>query len=183
MDIIEKSKEYAKGKAFEAMTAAIEEAYSSGYKDGYNDGFAEYRKKYVNELKNGVEYVDFGLPHGTKWAKDFLRDENGKILYLTYDEAEKLNIPSSTQYLDLFHNTEGIEKGADENGVCSILGRNGYQIDIKVYGICNGKFPVFWVSAPGSGAYKCYAKGSSIEQAFMGKKFPVLLVLPEEDNI
>lgn len=182
MELIEKSKEYAKGKAFDAMTAAIEEAYSAGYKDGYDDGFAENRKIYVNQFKNGVEYVDFDLPHKTKWAKDFLRDENGKIMYLTYNEAEKFNIPSSTQYLELFNNTEGIEKGADDTGICRILGRNGYELDLKVDGICHGKYPVFWVSAPGSGNYKCYAKRGSIEQLFMGKKLPVLLVLPDDEQ-
>lgn len=183
MDIKEKAKSYAEGKVLEALTASIEEAYAAGYKEGYDDGYIDHRKEVINELKNGVEYVDFGIPDKTKWAKDFLRDENGKIRYLTYDEVSQLNIPTSAQYWDLFNNTEGIGRGADENGICKILGRNGFELSFKVDGVVHGKYPVFWVKTDSdTGAYRHYAKGVKIEKTFMGHKLPVVLVLSEQEK-
>ena len=50
MDIIEKSKEYAKGKAIDALTAAIEQAYV----DGYNDGLKHFENARLESFVDGV---------------------------------------------------------------------------------------------------------------------------------
>jgi hypothetical protein len=54
MNITERSKEYAKGKALDAITAAIEQAYA----DGYNDGLKHLENEKLEAIKDGVEYVD-----------------------------------------------------------------------------------------------------------------------------
>ena len=87
MNITEKSKEYAEGKAIDAISAAIEQAYADGYKDGYNEGLSSRDNFSSNEVEDGVEYADLGLPSGTKWAIDFLRDDKGKVKFLLYEEA------------------------------------------------------------------------------------------------
>lgn len=55
MNITEKAKEYADGKAFSAITTAIEEAYAASYKDGLYDGNASKEKIFINELKSNME--------------------------------------------------------------------------------------------------------------------------------
>ena len=181
MDITEKAKAYAEGKALSAINTAIEEAYATGYKDGFYDGNASNEKIFINELKTNMEFVDLGLPDKTKWAKDYLRDENGRILYLTFDEASKYCIPTVGQYWDLFHNSDGLSKGFDQDGICHILGRNGNYLNLNVDSIIHGKFPVFWLNSEESDAYRRYAEGPKTKKMFMGKKMPVILVLPAED--
>ena len=97
MNIKELSKEYAEGKALNAITTAIEEAYAKGYKDGYTQAVSDTKKNIPNELESGIEFVDLGLPSGTLWATDYLRDENGKIKFLIFDEASQYNLPTVAQ--------------------------------------------------------------------------------------
>lgn len=96
MDIQEKANSYAEGKVNEAMTKLIVQAYIDGYNDGYKNG-----KKNCRIECNNVEFVDLGLPSGTLWASDYLRDSEGKICYLPYVEAKKYPIPSIEQWKEL----------------------------------------------------------------------------------
>lgn len=97
MNISEKADKYAEGKANEAITRAIAQAYMDGYRDGYNN-----REQEIPEdlRENGVEYVDLGLPSGTLWASDYLKEDN-EIVYLPYEKAEKMKIPTEEQYKEL----------------------------------------------------------------------------------
>lgn len=90
MDINEKAKDYAEGKATAAIEQAIAKAFADGYKAGYEDRDNEVQIEMDNDAD--IEFVDLDLPSGTLWAKDSLRDENGKILYLTFREAKKIQI-------------------------------------------------------------------------------------------
>lgn len=58
MNISEKSKEYAEGKALNAITTAIEEAYAEGYRTGYREGYQEYFTFWLN---NGDEKSNYRL--------------------------------------------------------------------------------------------------------------------------
>ena len=94
MNIKELSKEYAEGKALNAITTAIEEAYAKGYKDGYTQAVSDTKKNIPNELESGIEFVDLGLPSGTLWAttniditkinKQSLREHIGMVLQDTW---------------------------------------------------------------------------------------------------
>ena len=77
MNIKESAKAYAEGKAVDALTAAIEQAYADGYNAGFNDGLASKKDDLPADFDNGVEYVDLGLPSGTKWGADYLKDKDG----------------------------------------------------------------------------------------------------------
>lgn len=99
MDIKQKANEYAQGKVTSALEQMIADAYTAGYTDGYQDRDNEIE---VDLPKPDPEFVDLSLPSGTLWAADYLRDEEGNILYLTYNEAKKYNLPTEEQVKELF---------------------------------------------------------------------------------
>lgn len=97
MNIIEKADKYADGKANEAITKAIAQAYLDGYRDGYNDREAEIP---VDFRDNKTKYIDLGLPSGTLWSEDYEKDD-GDLLFLPYDRAEYMKIPTAEQWQEL----------------------------------------------------------------------------------
>lgn len=97
----EELKQYAEKKVLEALSSAIETAYNDGYKAGYNDGVSGQESSVQDEVNEGVEYIDLNLPSGTKWSSGYLKDKDGNCRYLSYDEADKLNIPTEEQFEEL----------------------------------------------------------------------------------
>lgn len=131
MNILEKSKEYAQGKAMEAMTAAIEQAFEVGYNEGYKAGLQA--RDSLSELEtNGVEYVDLGLPSGTLWSSGYLKDDEGNIVYLPYVEAAKKNIPTKEQFEELKKVCKLMPIFNNANMWCGviIIGANGKTIKL-----------------------------------------------------
>ena len=98
MEITERANKYADGKANEAITTAIAQAYMDGYRDGYKDREEEIP---VDLRDKKTEYVDLGLPSGTLWSTDYEKDENGDNLYLPYEEASNLKLPTPGQWQEL----------------------------------------------------------------------------------
>lgn len=96
MNILEIANSYAEGKANEAITKAIAQAYIDGYNDGYKSGKENAQIEY-----NDAEFVDLGLPSGTLWASDYLKDTEGKVRYLPYMEAKEHSLPSIEQWKEL----------------------------------------------------------------------------------
>lgn len=103
MDIKERAKQYAEGKALEAITSAIEQAYAKGYETGYADGLNRNEVNNQGIVKiDDIEYVDLNLPSGTLWSKDYInRPDILSPLYLKFHEAAKLNIPTESQFVEL----------------------------------------------------------------------------------
>lgn len=92
-----KAEEYATKKTNEVISNAIAQAYADGYREGYKD----CEKKNPIDLRgNKTEFVDLGLPSGTMWAADYER-EGEEIMYLPYDKASKLSIPTEEQWKEL----------------------------------------------------------------------------------
>ena len=102
MNIIEKADKYADGKANEAITKAIAQAYLDGYRDGYNDREAEIPADFRD---NKTTYIDLGLPSRTLWSEDYEKD-GGSLLYLPYERAEYLKIPTEEQWQELLDECE-----------------------------------------------------------------------------
>ena len=97
MNILEQADKYAEGKANEAITKAIADAYIEGYKAGYKDREEEIPM----ELRdNKTEYIDLGLPSRTLWSTDYEKLD-GEYLYLPYEKAEYLKIPTKEQWEEL----------------------------------------------------------------------------------
>lgn len=158
MNIIEKSKEYAEGKALNAITSAIEEAYAAGYKAGYSDGQANreeppFEAKYAN-----LKYIDLELPSGTKWATGYLKLTNGSIALLERDKAISFNLPTKEQYQELLDYTEqffvnrengcGTEFVSKKNGARFFIPR-AYYYNGDVKYILEDNY-VFWLKDHGN---------------------------------
>ncbi len=83
--------QYAASK-MEEINALLQEAYLKGYEQG--------GLKVASTINvDGVKYYDLGLPSGTLWSSP-LCDQNG-YRFLPYLEAEKLNIPTTNQFVEL----------------------------------------------------------------------------------
>ena len=88
-----KAKEYAESKVNDALKQVVADAYMAGYNAGYQDGIDKVAKDSVSEE---TEFVDLGLPSGTLWASDYVKDGD-EVLLLPYPEALKYNIPTKEQ--------------------------------------------------------------------------------------
>ena len=90
-----KAELYAAEKMNELMTKAIVQAYI----DGYKDRDSEIMK--MDYIEEGINVHDLGLPSGTLWSKNYLKDDENQVMYLTYDEASKYSLPTKEQLDEL----------------------------------------------------------------------------------
>lgn len=137
MDITEKSKEYAEGKALSAITSAIENAYAAGYQEGYKAGYENRDKPEGPTKYNNVSYINLDLPSGTQWATGYLTKANGEIELLSFLEARNYNIPTLKQFQELLDNTEQFKTNM------------GGQLITEFVSVCNNAR--FWLP---NGCYK-----------------------------
>ena len=134
MEKSEQAKTYAEGKVQDALTAVVEKAFADGYDAGYKDAMAELKLEPDVE-ENGIKFVDLGLPSGTLWASDYLRDDEGKLVCLKYDEATPLGLPTRAQLEELLRhcdvrlNTTAPKEPFDE--VVYDIVRNGKKITLS----------------------------------------------------
>ena len=176
MDIVERGKIYAEGKALSALSSVIEQAYI----DGYNDGLKHLENEKLEAMKDGVDYVNLGLPSETLWSNNLLSD-NGYYCYMTYVEASKLNIPTKEQFEELFsefcviqHNNANDRGGFEFKGIYGDL--------IFVYG--NENENLFWLKDEEESTEKNCASIKRedgklkpvFKKIFMGEKIKVMLV-------
>ena len=175
MDIIERGKKYAEGKALSALSSVIEQAYI----DGYNDGLKHLENEKIEAIKDGVEYVDLGLK-GALWSSKYVNPN------MTYLEASKLNLPTKEQFEDLCREsfTRKLQTGF------KFIGINGESIIIDFYP--NDPFDQldqrskfnFWLKDDEESNEKLTAnvkiennKATPVfEKVFMGLKLPIMLV-------
>ena len=175
---------YATEKTNEMMYQIVAQAFADGYRKGYKDREDEIPV----DLRDGnTEYVDLGLPSGTLWSNDYEKMD-GKTLFLTYEKAAQLCLPSEAQCQELislcrwtYTRTSGF--------LC--IGPNGNNIRFRHTGFMKieGKYIHFdqcymWVSCNDSGITK---KGMvqnrtslgtvlEIAEVFMGYRLPIRLV-------
>ena len=185
MDITEKSKEYAKGKAFEAMTAAIEQAYA----DGYNDGMQHRENLILESIVDGVEYVDLDLESGLLWSSTYLK-KNDRYSLLPYIEASKLHIPTKENIDELFRLCAIDYNNVNKSEGIRFTGRNGRTLIIPYLHVEEIKYDNyrlhfhFWLKDDEENENKNYAYNDvkddnivgNVAKIFMGYKLPVMLV-------
>ena len=116
----EKANCYAEENVLEVLKEAFAKVYADGYRNGYKDREKEIP---VNLLNNKTEYVDLGLPSGTLWSTDYEKEGNDRV-YLTYEKAVLLDIPTKEQWQELIKECEWIRHS--NNFVC--IGPNGKSI-------------------------------------------------------
>lgn len=143
----DKAKEYAEGKVIEALSQVVADAYLAGYNAGYQDGIDKVAKDSISEE---TEFVDLGLPSGTLWASDYVKDGD-EVLFLPYSEALKYDIPTKEQVDELREYCEiSIKYDEDDNYVHIVRGPNGNSIVFKGHGyktfaeLKNAKTAYFW---------------------------------------
>ena len=88
---IDKAKKYAEGKVADALSQVVADAYLAGYNAGYQDGIDKVAKDSVSEE---TEFVDLGLPSGTIWSSDYVKTDNGNVVYVTKENSVDHDIPT-----------------------------------------------------------------------------------------
>lgn len=188
MNITEKSKEYAKGKALDAITAAIEQAYV----DGYNDGMKHLENEKLEAIKDGVEYKDLGLKSGTQWSSKRIINEEGRGVF-SYMEVSKLFIPTKEQFEELCRDCFSCYEISNICHGIKFIGTNGESIVIEyskikeISHVDDQDSFQFWLKDDGDSIEKLTAKVSIkdhkatpiFEKVYMGIKLPVMLVKKE----
>lgn len=184
MDIKERSRKYAEGKALSAIEAAIEQAYF----DGYNDGLNHHENEKLEAIKEGVEYVDLDLPSGTLWSSTCINDGNNYRL-LPYIEAAKLSIPTKEQFEELYSNCKRRNLYEEVSVVgCILIAKTGKVITIP-YVKVNDISPsfrklCFWLRDDSDSEEKDSAAEDNCNRVqpfftkkyYMGYKLPLMLV-------
>ena len=112
MNSIDKSKKYAEGKVTDALSQVVADAYLAGYNVGYQDGYNKVVKDSVSE---GSEFVDLGLPSGTLWSSDYVKDDNGNAIYVPQENSADYEIPTYEQFKELMDECKWDQK-TEKNG-------------------------------------------------------------------
>lgn len=194
-DLKEISRKYAEEKTSELLKEAIAQAYADGFADGYK---ARENEESVEIETGNVKFLDMGLPSGTLWASYFLRDEDGKIVYLPYAEAKELGLPTKEQFEEMREHCKiGYEEIYDYNRnahylkYLSITGPSGEYIRLYPAGYeeanCKkGEGDIYsWILTDDDSIKKLVSYTScrrtndivlSIGYCHAGLKLPVLLV-------
>ena len=191
----EKSEIYASEKMNELMAKAIAQAYVDGYCNGYQD--RDNENKESNFVDDEIDVYDLGLPSGTLWAPNYLKDED-TINYLPYVEAVKLGLPSKEQVDELVENCRWLGSFSSSGltlykAVC--IGASGESISLTTAGYEMGDERVdagygyasayFWIQDDDDGDEKYAVKiyhvrdgkpCMEIVKIFSGYKLPVLIV-------
>jgi hypothetical protein len=131
MNIEEKARKFAEGKAMAALDQAIREAYAEGYRDGYKDREEEIP---LELLENKTEFVDLGLPSGTLWASAY-ETCDGSCLRVPFDQAKKYQLPTKTQYQELIDYCKWDVRESNNNfNHFIVIGPNGNYIKLVATG-------------------------------------------------
>lgn len=137
----DKVQEYVEGKVTDALNKVVADAYLAGYNAGYQDG---YNKVVKDSVSVGSEFVDLGLPSGTLWSSDYVKDDKANAIYVTQEGSADYEIPTYEQFKELMDECkwdQKTEKKWTEWGnyyyhdwaIC--LGPNGNKITFEKTGL------------------------------------------------
>ena len=132
---IDKAKKYAEGKVTKALSQVVADAYMAGYNAGYQDGYNKVVKDSVSE---GSEFVDLGLPSGTLWSSDYVKDDNGNAIYVSQENSADYEIPTYEQFKELMDECKWDQKTEKngQNGEITIIMTGQFvlvQMEIKLH--------------------------------------------------
>ena len=195
-ELQEKAEIYAAEKMNELMAKAIAQAYIDGYLNGCKD--QDTKKWGLDYLEGEINVGDIGLPSGTLWSLDYLKDEENHTNYLPYAKAAKLGLPTKEQVEELVENCEWFGQFSASrmtlysascygpNGKKIFLETDGYmKYDEKVDASYGGAYAYFWIQDDEDGYEKNAVRISYIRDGkplieivklCSGYKLPVLVV-------
>lgn len=127
----ERAAKYAEEKANELLSKAIAQAYADGYRDGVKD-------REERTVSPNIEFVDLGLPSGTKWSAQLMGEE-GFADYLSYTDAASYGLPTIEQVEELanYCRWQRDFRGQTFYGA-TCIGKNGKEIYIRSWGYKEG---------------------------------------------
>lgn len=187
---------YAAEKMNELMTKAIAQAYMDGYRNGYTDRDCEIEK--LDYIEGQIDVHDLGLPSGTLWALNYLKDDEENTNYLPYAKAVKFGLPSKEQVNELIENCRWQGNFSSSRmtlyaAIC--IGATGERISFESSGYKEGEVTVgayygganayFWIYDEEDGDEKNAVRIYDVENGkpkmeivkiFSGYKLPVLIV-------
>ena len=171
IELKEKAEKYAEEKIAEVMREAFARVYADGYRDGYNDHKEEFS---VDLRNNKTEYIDLGLPSGTLWSSSY--EEIGKErLYLPYDKAKEMDIPSEDQWTELQKEC----RWTIYSGILYCIGPNGNSIFFEKTGYISVKknkeipdWSFFWFKNDEEDKTECYSAEMSWGTAYKVRSYP-----------
>ena len=129
----ERAANYAAEKTKELLAKAIAQAYADGYQDGVKD-----RDERI--ASPNIEFVDLGLPSGTKWSTK-LMGEDDFADYLAYADAASYGLPTIEQVKELanYCRWQGDRSSSGQTfWGASCIGKNGKEIYIRSWGYKEG---------------------------------------------
>ena len=126
--LTERATNYAAEKTNELFVKAIAQAYA----DGYNTGYKQCAEDYNIDLYEDVNFIDLNFPSGLLWSSKYREDEEGNTLYLTYEEAAALPIPTEEQ-------VEELVKCCNWQHIMGYVGRGGYDFRQPVGKYCKSE--------------------------------------------
>lgn len=187
MNITEKAKQYAQGKALDAINAAIEQAY----KDGYNDGLQHLENEELEAAKTGITFKDLDLQSRNSWSNDYVKFLNVNMVNcMPYKEAAKLDIPTKKDFEEFVSNCVINYINETRFHGLKFTGKNGAEIKLHYEYYENQydkgqKCVIFWLKGEeedNERSYACIYSPDKWEvlKTFMGYKLPVMLVRKEQ---
>lgn len=182
MNIEEKARVFADGKALAALNQAIEDAYAEGYRDGYKDRENEIP---VDLQENKTEFVNLGLPSGTLWASTLETEDGYSSIYVPFEQARKYQLPTKEQYQELLDCCRWDRQ--DRNGSFDhyvVIGPNGNYIKFEARGyhmaenLKSWDCVYFWIidddnDGSAQTAAVCDSSSRSTTRMFPGYKLPI----------
>lgn len=139
-------KEKASSYAEENVINVLKEAFAKVYADGYRDGYKDCKEDaLVNLCECKTEYVDLGLPSGTLWSSDFIKEESN-ICYMTYGEASQLAIPTKRQWDELAYKCQWKFCKKPEGVFYECIGPNGKVLKFQPFGYIETEIDIIYSS-------------------------------------
>lgn len=182
-ELREKANSYADKNVINVLKEAFAKVYADGYRDGYKDCKEEI---HVDLRSDKAEYIDLGLPSGTLWSSSYERMGEER-LYLPYDKAKEMNIPTESQWMELRKEC----RWSIDSDILYCIGPNGESIHFERTGYISIKkkkgiavWSFFWIKNEEENGNECYSAKMSwntahdvqIHPTFRGYSLPIRLV-------
>ena len=182
-DLREKANKYAEENVINVLKEAFAKVYADGFREGYKARDEEIPVAFHDDQ---TEFVDLGLPSGTLWSSSYEKIGEER-LYLPYDKAKEMNIPTENQWMELRKEC----RWSIDSDILYCIGPNGNSIHFERTGYISIKknkeipdWSFFWIKNEEEDGNECLSAKMSWHTAsderclstFRGYSLPIRLV-------